>query len=321
MERLDCLVIGGGVAGLTAATYLARYRRTIAVFDGGKSRATLIPTTHNCPGFPGGVDGPDLLGRMLQQARCYGVTPVAANIEQLAKAGDGFLAAYDGGQVLARNVLIATGLDDTQPPMERHDQAVADGLVRYCPVCDGYEAIDTRIAVLGRGKDAFAKATFLRSYSASVTIVSEAMALDGVAPDELAAAGIAHRGGLARLERDGERMAVHFAGGDVLQFDCLYPSLGCQTGAALAVGLGAQVTNAGCLEVDAYQCTNVPGLYAAGDVVSDLHQIAVATGHAAIAATRIHKCLPHVVAESHAPNDGALEVESCTTMASLTSGK
>jgi thioredoxin reductase (NADPH) len=189
--------------------------------------------------------------------------------------------------------------------MERHDQAVADGLVRYCPVCDGYEAIDKEIAVLGHGKDAFAKATFLRSYSESVTIVSEATALDGVAADDLAAAGITHRGGLARLERDGDRLEVHFTGGDMLPFDCLYPSLGCQTGAALAVGLGAQVTDAGCLEVDAYQCTNVPGLYAAGDVVSDLHQIAVATGHAAIAATRIHKSLPHVDAESHARDNGA----------------
>lgn len=297
MERLDCLVIGGGVAGLTASVYLARYRRTIAVFDGGKSRATLIPTTHNCPGFPNGVDGPDLLGRLLQQARGYGVSPVVANIESLKKIDDCFIATYDGGEVLARNVLIATGLNDTQPPIDRHDQAVADGLVRYCPVCDGYEAMDMRIAVLGSGQDALAKARFLRSYSASVTLLGEATTPQGMTADDLRAAGVDHRGGLKALRRDGDRLVADFAAGESMHFDCLYPALGCSTGAGLAVQLGAAVTDAGCLLVDAYQCTNIAGLYAAGDVVSDLHQIAVATGHAAIAATRIHKNLPHNAVE------------------------
>ena len=81
-------------------------------------------------------------------------------------------------------------------------------------------------------------------------------------------------------------------GGQTLSFDVVYPALGCEVRSELASGLGAKTNNVGCLEVDSHQRTTVAGIYAAGDVVSDLHQIAVATGHAAIAATHIHKSLP-----------------------------
>ena len=68
---LDCLVIGAGPAGLTAATYLARFRRTVLVIEDGQSRAALIPVTRNYPGFPEGISGQDLLGRIRGQAeRC-----------------------------------------------------------------------------------------------------------------------------------------------------------------------------------------------------------------------------------------------------------
>lgn len=69
---LDCLIVGGGPAGLTAAIYLARFRRDIRVIDSGSSRASLIPTSHNYPGFPEGISGRDLLGRLREQARRYG---------------------------------------------------------------------------------------------------------------------------------------------------------------------------------------------------------------------------------------------------------
>jgi thioredoxin reductase (NADPH) len=293
LDRLDCLVVGGGIAGLTASVYLARYRRRIAVFDGGRSRAALILTSHNCPGFPEGVGGPELLGRLLRQARSYGVEPITKNIDALVSVKDGFVASFAGGEVLASTVLIATGILDTQPRIADHDQAVADGLLRYCPICDGFEAAGKRIAVLGNGRGAFEKAAFLRVYSTQVTIVSEADDLDGVSAAELNAAGIRQLGGLGKLKREGGLISALFADGNISRFDCVYPSLGCRTGAALAVGLGAQVNDVGCLIVDAFQCTTIPGLFAAGDVVSDLHQIAVAAGHAAVAATRIHKSLPH----------------------------
>ncbi len=81
-QHYDCVIIGGGPAGLTAAVYLARYRRRIALFDGGGSRAALIPESHNYPGFPGGVSGPGLLRSLRKQVN-YGVTVISATVTEL----------------------------------------------------------------------------------------------------------------------------------------------------------------------------------------------------------------------------------------------
>ena len=92
----DCLIIGGGPAGLTAAVYLARYRRKVMVVDSGCSRASLIPASHNCPGFPDGVGGEELLARLRCQAAHYGVSVVPVEITALQRKGNVFEAVRAG---------------------------------------------------------------------------------------------------------------------------------------------------------------------------------------------------------------------------------
>jgi phytoene dehydrogenase-like protein len=108
MESFDCLIIGGGPAGLTAAVYLARYRRRIIVFDGGGSRASLIPKSHNYPGFPEGVSGTGLLQALRKQAQAYGVQMIGARITELKRDGEGFTATSDREVIKARFVLLST---------------------------------------------------------------------------------------------------------------------------------------------------------------------------------------------------------------------
>ncbi|WP_244659244.1 NAD(P)/FAD-dependent oxidoreductase [Bradyrhizobium guangdongense] len=288
-DVLDCLVIGGGPAGLTAALYLARYKRSVAVFDAGRSRAEWIPRSHNYPGFPSGISGHELLGLLRTQASSYEISLVNARVDSLARAGELFEARFEGGTARARSVLLATGIIDVEPEIDGHDEAVHRGLIRYCPVCDGYEAADKRIGVYGAGIGAVNKAKFLRSYSRDVALV-----LSGDEPldeEDLRASGITLIRAPNRLRID-ERNIVALCEGKEIAFDVLYPALGCKAGSPLATGLGATCNDVGCLDVDEHQQTTVPGIYAAGDVVSDLHQIAVGTGHAAIAATHIHKTLP-----------------------------
>jgi thioredoxin reductase (NADPH) len=93
------------------------------------------------------------------------------------------------------------------------------------------------------------------------------------------------------FQRRNDEMAVVMGDGSFQTFDVIYPVLGCDVRSGLGTNLGAQPNSTGCLEVDACQQTAVQGLYAVGDVVSDLHQIAVGTGHAAVAATHIHNSL------------------------------
>ena len=287
---LDCLIIGGGPAGLTAAIYLARYRRNIVVVDAGDSRAALIPESHNYPGFQG-IAGPALLERLRGQALRYGAELRRGTVTALAREGGGFIAGAGTETLRASTVLMATGLIDKKPQTEGLADGIVHGAIRFCPICDGYEASDKRIGVLGPFETAAHKALFMRTYSRDVRLFStdrvEAPELSG----ELAAAGIDVAGIAARVDPSAEGVSVTVEGGKTHVLDVLYPALGCIVRSELAAALGAKCSRVGTLNVDDRQSTTIDGLFGAGDVVADLHQLSVATGHAAIAATAIHNRL------------------------------
>jgi thioredoxin reductase (NADPH) len=290
----DVLIVGGGPAGLTCAIYLARYRRHVVVVDSGESRAALIPETHNYPGFADGIAGSKLLEALVLQARTYGVEIIRDRIIELQAVTGGFEARCSAAGIGAKRVVMASGLIDRDLGSPDLQHSVGDGLVRYCPICDGYEATDLRIGVLGSANDVANKALFLRTYSRRVTLLT----LDGEDYSEPLARELSEAGvrllaaRVLTFRRQDREMAVSLSDGTTEAFDVIYPVLGCEVRSELGRRLGARHNDTGCLEVDAYQRTTVPGLYAIGDAVSDLHQIAVATGHAAVAATHIHNDLP-----------------------------
>ena len=148
---LDCAIVGAGPAGLTAATYLARFRRRIVVLDGGASRASYIPRSHNYPGFPDGITGAELLARLRDQAGRYGVEVTRALVDAIDREGDDFIVRTGGETWRARKVLLATGLVDKEPEMRDLREAIALGAIRLCSICDGYDVMDRDIAVLGSG--------------------------------------------------------------------------------------------------------------------------------------------------------------------------
>ena len=129
----EVLVIGAGPAGLTAATYLARFRRRTLVIDAGQPRACWIPLSHNTPGFPAGVSGPDILARMREQAEEYGAVIAPGRVEALARDGQGFIAEIDGRSLRARAVLLATGVVDHHPDLPGVEPGGATGSGPYLP--------------------------------------------------------------------------------------------------------------------------------------------------------------------------------------------
>lgn len=182
---LDCLVIGAGPAGLTAATYLARYHRNFVVVDAGKSRARWIPESHNCPGFPFGVGGPDLLAKMRTQAGGYGACIEHGRISRLERDAESFVATADDGRCWrARYVVLATGVVDVMPAMVGLEAGIENHRVRLCAVCDGYEASDENIAVLAPADAAIGHALFLRTFSRRVTAICS----DGSKPSSASSA-------------------------------------------------------------------------------------------------------------------------------------
>ncbi|WP_372018009.1 NAD(P)/FAD-dependent oxidoreductase [Pseudoxanthomonas sp. 10H] len=286
----DVLVIGGGPAGLTAATYLGRLHRRVRVIDAGRSRARWIPESNNCPGFPHGIPGRDLLARMREQAEAHDARFEAATVTALARDASGYVVtADDGRRWRAHAVILATGLADRLPAMEHRDEAIACGALRLCPVCDAYEASDQDVGIFGPWQDIVRHARFLRGYTARLSLLPQ----DAPGPDgDLGEVAARVLPGGGRLLFDGRRCG-YLVGEDCWWFDAVYPFLGCETSAGLAEQAGVVLTDTGEIPVDrSHQTTGVPGLYAIGDVVSGLNQISVAVGQAAVAALDVHARLP-----------------------------
>lgn len=294
-EKIDCLIVGGGPAGLTAAIYLTRFRRKIVLVDEGNSRARWIPRSHNHAGFPDGIGGDELLSRMRAQAERYGTKIVKGRVDAIEEGNGRFLARGEGLLIDARTVILATGTENRRPDIdpETHRQALDRGQLRYCPVCDGFEATGQAVGVIGGDARGVAEALFLHTYSDDVTVLAtDAVEINADDRALLGKLGIKiEERLLARLDFQGDQVAAQLEDGGQLIFDTIYPALGSDANDMLAQALDLETGDGCCIAVDQKQRTSREGVYAAGDIVHALDQISVAMGHAAIAATTLHNDL------------------------------
>jgi thioredoxin reductase (NADPH) len=200
--------------------------------------------------------------------------------------------------LLARKVVLATGVVDIEPVLPSIEGALRKGYLRHCPICDAFEVIDQKVAVIGFGSSALKEALFLRHYTADLTLLTlgEPMGLDKDQRATMDAAGInVIEEPIAEVYVEGNKIAaLRTHSNREHRFDTLYSALGARNRSALARSLGAACADGaddGALLVGEHQRTSVPHLYAVGDVVHSLNQISVALGQAAIAATDIHNTL------------------------------
>ena len=298
---VDTLIIGAGPGGLTAAIYLRRFTRNVVLVDKGHSRMRLIPVSHNYPGFPKGVNGEQLLANLEKQLQEYGGQIMCGEITRLQLEDGCFAAQYqalDGSvrELRALTVLLATGIADAGLPVENWREAIAAGAVRLCPVCDGYDVLDKKIGLAAADSNPVGHALFMRTFSYDVTLFERRRnaTLSEEDRHKLAVASIRYvESPLVGVTLTGDmKPRLHTADGGHEVCDVFYPMLGETARSELAAALGAKTGECAELVVDERQCTSVPGLYAVGDVVRGLNQIAVAAGQAAIAATCIHNTLP-----------------------------
>jgi thioredoxin reductase (NADPH) len=300
----DTLIIGGGPGGLAAAIYLRRFTRDVALVDKRRSRLRLIPVSHNYPGFPDGVPGYQLLDNLQCQLERYGGSVKPGEIASLRLEDGLFVAEYvpddapdaEPSEIRALTVVLATGVADGGLPIENWREAVAGGAVRLCPVCDGFDVIDKKIAVATAETNPVGHAIFMRAFSADVTLFERGSPsmLSDEDRRQLEAANVRYIDSPLKGVTMNAAMkpVLHTEDGEEYGCDVFYPMLGESARSELAAGLGAKTAQCQELVVDSFQCTTVPGLYAIGDVVQGLNQIAVAAGQAAVAATRIHSTLP-----------------------------
>jgi thioredoxin reductase (NADPH) len=293
MNTPEVAIVGGGPAGLVAGIYLARLRRSVLVIDASQSRLANIPRTRNYPGFPDGIPGPELLAALREQASRYSIGHVAAHVDTLERSEAGFRLSWQGGSTKARLVLLATGASDIAPAMPHLAQALRTGLLRYCPVCDGYEVIDREVGVIANEPDGLQEALYLRHFTPRLTLfmTSDAAALAAAERERLAQAGIRLAEGTIDSIREWNGKITVRHGDLDTTCDSLYSALGLRIHSSLAKSVGARTDESGYLVTDRHQATDVAGLYAAGDVGVGLNQIAVAAGTAAIASAAMHLSL------------------------------
>ena len=268
--------------------------------DAGYSRAILIPRTNNFPGFPDGISGAELLERLRRQLSRYQIEIVKDSVTAIEVTSDRIIATTTSTSITARKVLLATGVIDVAPPASACRRGIAEGAVRFCPICDAYEAQGRRVAILGPARRAIGEAMFLRTYTLDLTI----LATDGASSLRSDERTALRQIGIELVEFpnsdlviEGGEVRAFLTDQDYLRFDIIYSALGTAVRSELALPLGAMCSDGGCIEVDVHQRTSIPGIYAAGDVVHELSQISVGIGHAAIAATDIHNALAEEAGE------------------------
>jgi len=282
-ERVyDAIVVGGGSAGLSAATWLARYRREVLVLDSGDYRNRWVEQSH---GYLGDDPIPpaSLLERARAQLDAYPGTEIRSGRARSARRLDDAtftLELEEGGDPLrSRRLVLATGVEDRFPEVEGFFDHYGAS-VFHCPTCDGYEASGAQVVAFGWSAEVAEFTATLTGWADSVTLVTDGRAFEG---DEEARQRLGELG-VELFEDDatelvGERgtlEGVRLASGRVLDCQLGFFSIAHLPNNSLAEQLGCDLTGEGCIEVDHEAATTVAGVFAAGDVTPGLQLIQVA---------------------------------------------
>ena len=181
---------------------------------------------------------------MRDQAVLYGSTITSGRVSRLEEINGRFEAEWGEGAVAAQTVLLATGVENRRPSIDEtlHEEALARGYIRYCPVCDGYEVTDKNVAVIGTGERGVAEAAFLRSYTRHLTLIAPEGRhdLDDLARKKAASYGLTLIDGPAHVAAIIDQQIAIDANGQLLSFDSAYPALGSDTNSDLAVAIGGR---------------------------------------------------------------------------------
>ena len=295
MKRYDVIIIGAGPAGLTAAIYGARSKLSTLYIEklstGGQAATT--DEIENYPGFPAGISGPELTANMEDQARRFGAARLAANVAKIEVAGEWKIVKTNKGDYEALAVIIASGaapkLLGCPGELEFRSRGVS-----YCATCDAAFYEDTNVMVVGGGDSAVEEAMYLTRFAAKVTLIHRR--------DGLRATKIVQERALANPKLDilWNTVVEEIGGSDIVEKIVLKNTLTGETrelavdGVFIYVGLEpntswlgglVETDGAGYIKTDATMLTNVPGIYAAGDVRhTPLRQVVTAAADGAIAA-------------------------------------
>lgn len=290
----DCVIIGGGPGGLSAALMLGRARRLTLVLDEGRPRNA---ASHALHGFltRDGISPAEFLDHARRELELYEtVTFRSACADTVETIDGGFRVQVAGGPAVeARTLVLATGVRDKLPDIAGLQDCYGIS-AHHCPYCDGWEHRDRPLAVLGQGDGAADYCCMLLRWSPSITLCTNG-------PSELsaeAAAQLARYDIAVREERvlqldvvQGQLRRVVLDRSEALEAEALFLCLGHEQRSDLVAALGVELMKGGVVDSSRAGATNVDGVYAVGDASRDPQFVITAAAEGAAAAVSINKRL------------------------------
>ncbi len=290
----EAIIIGGGIAGLSAAIYLGRAERDTLVIDSGHSMAKWEPEVQNYLGFPEGVAGEALLKYGRRQAKRYAAEFAQDEIKSVRARKTGFTLRGRRTTYRTNRLLLATGIFHLPPEIPGVEECLGHSMF-FCKDCDGYRVRRKRIAICGANNEAVEYALGMLSYSACVVV-----ATNGDKPrwSRKHRAWLkeyeipVHREKITRVDHRGCQVrGLRLKGGSEVRIDYIFTTRGDIFHNQLAKSLGARLDRDGQIEVDQCMRTSVPRLYSAGCVTPANCQMIIAAGEGAAAAQAINRDL------------------------------
>ncbi len=290
----DVIVVGGGIAGLSAAIYLGRAQRDTLVIDSGHSMAAWEPDVQNYLGFPNGIDGEELLRKGKKQSLKYSAKFARDKIVELRREKETFLLKGEKRDYRTNRLLLATGIFHLPPHIPGVKECLGHSMF-FCKDCDGYRVRGKRIAIVGANNEAVEYALGMLAYSSCVIVVTNN---ERIRWSKKCAAWLkqyeipVERGRVRDLEhRQRKILALRFEDGKRVATDYIFTTRGDIFHTQLAEKLGAKLDGEGQIKVDRCMRTTVPRLYAAGCVTPANCQMIIAAGQGAAAAQAINRDL------------------------------
>jgi thioredoxin reductase (NADPH) len=280
----DTIIIGGGAAGLSAGIVLARAQFATLIVDGGKPRNGLADHMH---GYltRDGMAPRDFLATGRDEFTRFGGTLAQATVTDARHAPDNTfdLQLDDDRALRTRSVLVATGLTDDLPDIPGLAERWASD-VHHCPHCHGYEVRGRTIAVIGGTKPSAHLAALLRRYSSQVTFCVNGTELDPAERRRLTAYGV-HLidPKVTRVTNTPSPNTIHLNNGETVTCEAIFVAPRPVPHDTILTKLGAGKVS-GLVAVDSHGATDVPGLWAAGNVVNPRAQVITAAGAGSTAA-------------------------------------
>lgn len=300
----EVVMIGAGPSALSAAIYTTREDIDTVLYEKGVvgGLAAITDKVDNYPGFPDGIEGMTLAEQLQKQAERFGANIELGDVSALRRDGDEIIVTVDGNEVRTKTVLIATGSDYSKLGIPGEAEYYGRG-VHYCATCDGAFYRDKRLVVVGGGNSGVQETIFLTRFASHIDLVvrstikaSQVLQDDlqqyidsgkvtvhlGTTPDEI-------------VTTDGKVTSVRVTKGgrqSEIETDGVFVFIGLKPNTQFLAGSGVELDELGLIKTNEKLETNVPGVYASGDVRSGATmQVASAVGEGATAALEIREYL------------------------------